>query len=142
MSTPELTAFLESALDDQIEAEVAIHQGDVTPRLSTWSHGDPVTVFGAGVPYRSGWDEVRATFDWVASRFVACEDYDFELLAGDAHGDLAYTIGIERYRATTAEGTSVHNTLRVTHVYRREADGWKIVHRHGDHMPDDATARS
>ena len=22
--------------------------------------------------------------------------------------------------------------LRVTQMYRREADGWKIVHRHGD----------
>jgi ketosteroid isomerase-like protein len=24
----------------------------------------------------------------------------------------------------------------VTHVYRREGDAWKIVHRHGDHMPE------
>jgi ketosteroid isomerase-like protein len=29
------------------------------------------------------------------------------------------------------------NTLRVTHVYRRENGEWKIVHRHGDHVPID-----
>jgi ketosteroid isomerase-like protein len=25
----------------------------------------------------------------------------------------------------------------VTHVYRREDGEWKIVHRHGDHLPVD-----
>ncbi|WP_314196132.1 nuclear transport factor 2 family protein [uncultured Arthrobacter sp.] len=30
-------------------------------------------------------------------------------------------------------------TLRVTHVYRRESGEWKIVHRHGDYVPLDAT---
>jgi ketosteroid isomerase-like protein len=49
-------------------------------------------------------------------------------------------VGVERYRATTTAGDRVENALRVTHVYRREAEGWKIVHRHGDHMPGDATS--
>jgi ketosteroid isomerase-like protein len=139
MPTTELAAFLESALPAQIVAERALHNGEVTPRLSTWSHRDPVTLFGAGVACRRGWDEVRPVFDWVAASFTACDDYDFELVAGGVTGDLAYTVGIERYRATTSAGATVENTLRVTHVYRREAGGWKIVHRHGDHMPAAAT---
>jgi ketosteroid isomerase-like protein len=117
-----------------------LHNGDLTLRLSTWSRGD-VTLFGACVRYRRGWPEVRAVFDWLAMTFAACDDYDFELIAGDADGDLAYTVGIERYRAITSAGANVHNTLRVTHVYRREEQGWKIIHRHGDHMPEDASAR-
>jgi ketosteroid isomerase-like protein len=140
MPTTEFETFLELALADQIRAERALHNGDVVPRLSTWSHHDPVTVFGAGVSRRIGWKDIRPLFDWLAARFTACDDYDFELIAGDANGDLAYTVGIERYRATTASGARVDNTLRVTHVYRREPDGWKIVHRHGDHMPADARA--
>lgn len=139
MPTAELTAFLESTLESQIRAERALHNGDLTPRLSTWSHRDP-TVFGAGVPLSRGWSEVRAVFESLAARFTACDDYDFEFIAGYASGDLAYTVGIERYRATTSSGVTVQNTLRVTHVYRREADGWKIVHRHGDHMPEDKRA--
>ena len=140
MPAAELTAFLESTLADQIRAERALHNGDLTPRLSTWSHDDSVTVFGAGVPFCVGWTDVRAVFDWLAATFTGCEEYDFELIAAHADGDLAYTVGIERYRATTASGATVQNTLRVTHVYRREAEGWKIVHRHGDHMPEDKRA--
>jgi ketosteroid isomerase-like protein len=136
MPAAEREAFLSSTLPRQVDAEVAIHNGDATPRLATWTRHQPVTVFGAGVPFRSGWSDVRAVFDWVASLFTSCDDYDYELLAADACGDLAYTVGIERYRAATSSGTTVVNTLRVTHVYRREAGDWKIVHRHGDHMPD------
>lgn len=139
MSTVERETFLGSTLPDQIRAERALHNGDLTPRLSTWSHHDPLTLFGAGVPLCSGWTDVRAVFDWLATTFTACDDYDFELIAGDADGYLAYTVGVERYRATTSSGVIVENTLRVTHVYRREPGGWKIVHRHGDHMPDDVS---
>jgi ketosteroid isomerase-like protein len=137
MSTAELDQFLESTLAAQIRAERALHDGDVTPRLSTWSHRDPVTLFGAGVGCRTTWPEVLPVFERVATRFAGCGEYDFELIAAGADGDLAYTVGIERYRAVTASGAEVDNTLRVTHVYRREPDGWKIVHRHGDHLSAD-----
>jgi len=140
MSTPEQEELLQVTLADQIRAERALHNGDVTPRLSTWSHRDPVTLFGAGVPCRTGWPEVRTVFDWLAKRFVACDEYSFELIAADAGDHIAYTAGIERYRATTAAGVELDNTLRVTHVYRREGERWRIVHRHGDHAPNDSTA--
>ena len=104
MSTAELETFLGSTLPDQIRAERALHNGDLTPRLSTWSHHDPLTLFGAGVPFRSGWTDVRAVFDWLATTFTACDEYDFELIAGDADGDLAYTVGIERYRGDNLVG--------------------------------------
>jgi ketosteroid isomerase-like protein len=142
VTAAERDAFLATMLPRQIRAEVAIHNGDVTPRLSTWSRCDPVTVFGAAVPFSSGWAAVRSVFDWVATSFTSCDDYDFEVLAADARGDVAYTVGVERYQARTAAGTTVDNELRVTHVYRREPEGWRIVHRHGDHMPADAMRRS
>ena len=55
----ELEAFLEATLGGQIRAERALHQGDLAPRLETWSHQDPVTVFGAAVSFRQGWTELR-----------------------------------------------------------------------------------
>jgi len=57
-----------------------------------------VTLFGAAVPVRRGWDEVSSTFRWLAHRF------------SDLHG------------------------------YRREDRGWRIVHRHGDHVRHDSGA--
>jgi ketosteroid isomerase-like protein len=86
---------------------------------------------------RSGWDAVLRTINWVASRFDDCRDYDYELVAADVHGDLAYTCGFERYTATRPNGGSVATELRVTQIYRREDGMWKIVHRHGDHPPVD-----
>jgi ketosteroid isomerase-like protein len=48
-------------------------------------------------------------------------------------------VGIERYRALLSTAAPVQNAMRATHIYRREADGWRIVHRHGDHVPDDVS---
>jgi ketosteroid isomerase-like protein len=139
MATPEVQAFLDATLAAQLHAERALHNGDVVPRLSTWSHGDRITLFGAGVPWRTGWGEVRPVFEWLASTFAACDEYSFELLAAGASGDLAYTVGIERYGALLSTGATVHNALRATHIYQRDTDGWRIVHRHGDHVPDDVS---
>ena len=44
MSTPDRERFLEAMLPAQLDAERAMHNGDVAPRLSTWSHADPVTL--------------------------------------------------------------------------------------------------
>ncbi len=34
-----------------------------------WWTQDPVTLFGAAVPLKRGWDEVSGTFRWLASRW-------------------------------------------------------------------------
>jgi ketosteroid isomerase-like protein len=141
-STRELDEFLSSVLDRQVRAETAIHNGDVTPRLAMWSKADPVTLFGAWGPCVSGWDEASRIFSWVASRFTGCTEYDFELVAAGVSGDLAYTVGYERCAASVDGGPATRNTLRATHVYRREHGEWRIVHRHGDHPPIDQSPPS
>jgi ketosteroid isomerase-like protein len=93
-----------------------------------WSAHDPVTLFGAAAPSRSGWDQVEPVFRWLASRFAACNTYDLELVAAGASGDLAYTVAHEHYEALTNDGSVVRTTLRATHVYRREGGEWKIDH--------------
>lgn len=133
----ELDDFLASTLPRQIEAETAIHNGDVTPRLEMWTTHDPVTLFGAWGPCKSGSDDVTRTSRWVASRFSNCTAYEFELVAADISGDLAYTVGYERATKSIDGGPPQADTLRVTHVYRREDGEWKIVHRHGDSLPID-----
>ena len=124
-------------LPAQIEAEKAIHRGDPAPRFALWSPHDPVTLFGAWGPCNYGWDEISTTFRWVADRFSDLSDYQFEVIAADVSGDLAYTVGYEHSTVSVDGGAPTSQTLRVTHVYRREAGEWKIVHRHGDHKPID-----
>lgn len=77
---------------------------------------------------------VEPAFREVASWFQDSTEYEFEVIAAGASGDLAYTVGYERNRVTASDRPSVY-TLRVTHVYRREGGEWRIVHRHGDFPP-------
>jgi len=130
----EVDEFLTAMLPRQLEAEHALCRGDAGPRSGTWSQHDPVTLFGALVPLRRGWDEASETFRWLAARFTDLHDYRFELVAAGASGDLAYTVGFE-HKTVVADGEPTTYTLRVTHVYRREDGEWRIVHRHGDHPP-------
>jgi ketosteroid isomerase-like protein len=115
----------------------ALHNGDPDPRLKLWSTQDLVTLFGAAVPLKSGWDQVSQTFRWIASRWSDCTDQRVDIVAAGVSGDLAYTVGFE-HTAVSVDGVPVKPyTLRVTHIYRREHGEWKIVHRHGDAPPID-----
>jgi len=125
--------FLAEVLPAQRAAEQAIHNGDVEPRLALWSHRDPVTIFGAKLS-ASGWTDLEPAFRTVASWFSNSQDYEFEVIAAGASGDLAYTVGYERNNVRVEGRPSVY-TLRVTHVYRREDRHWRIVHRHADLPP-------
>jgi len=134
--TSELDDFLTKTLARQVEAEEALHNGDLTPRMQMWSTQDPVTVFGA-IKSGSGWDEVSRLFRWIGSRFSNCTAYRFELVAAGVSSDLAYTVGFE-HSSVSIDGVPIEPyTLRVTHVYRRENGEWKIVHRHADHVPSE-----
>ena len=133
----ELDDFRTGTLARFVEAEKALHDGDPEPRLAMWSDHDPVTLFGAWGPCKSGWEQVSPVFRWLASRFSGVSDYRLDLVAAGLSGDLAYTVGFERSMLSIDGGPAQENVLRVTHVFRRENGEWKIVHRHGDFPPPD-----
>jgi ketosteroid isomerase-like protein len=134
--TGEVETFLGEMLPRQRDAEQALCRGDGDARAGTWSRNDPVTLFGATGNLRRGWDEVDEIFHWLAHRFAGkhLRDYELELVAAGACGDLAYTVAFE-HKTFVVDGEPVSYTLRVTHVYRREDGAWRIVHRHGDRPP-------
>lgn len=136
----ELEDFLGEVLPRQIAAERALHKGDAEPRMETWSHNDPVTLFGALGIFRSGWDEVSRAHRFVASMFSDNEGWDFELVAAGVSGDMAYAVGYESHRTSIRGGPVLPHRLRVTHTYRREDGEWKIAHRHGDELTDQRTS--
>jgi len=129
----ETERFLTEMLPRQGAAEQAIHNGDAEPRLVLWSRTEPVTCFGAKLS-RFGWGDLEPMFREVASWFSDSTEYEFEVIAAGASGDLAYTVGHEHNRVKV-DGEPRTYTLRVTHVYRREGGQWRIVHRHGDVPP-------
>jgi ketosteroid isomerase-like protein len=136
--TTETEQFIADMLPRQRAAEQAIHNGDVEPRLALWGRTDPVTVFGARKS-GSGWAELEPMFHEVASWFSDSTEYEFEVIAADASGDLAYTVGYEHNRVKV-DGQPRTYTLRATHVYRRQDGNWRIVHRHADVPPTEGDA--
>lgn len=115
------------------DAEVALHNGDATPRFRTWSDQEPVTLFGA---WFNATDPAgaREVFLKLAHGFAQAASGAIELIAADVCGDLAYTVQRE-ITSTTVNGRPRDYVLRVTQVYRREGGEWKVVHRHGDEGP-------
>jgi ketosteroid isomerase-like protein len=131
--------FLESVLPRLTEADTAFHNGDAGARMAIWSQNDPVTLFGA-VFTKNGWSEVGPTFEVLASRFSNCESFGYEAIAVGVSGDLAYLVGIEHTTASI-DGARTSYALRVTTIFRRENGEWRVVHRHGDPMPESVSAR-
>lgn len=78
-------------------------------------------------------------FDRLAASFSGSQSCDYEVLGAGVSGDLGYVAAIERSVAASL-GWDLHRYApRVTTVFRREDDVWKVVHRHGD--PFDESAR-
>jgi ketosteroid isomerase-like protein len=110
--------------------------GDPEPYIDCWADADDVTLFGAWGPIEKGHQQLVETFRWVGSRFKAGTLVPEDEVVFQS-GDLAYTVGFERGDIAVDDGGPRHMTIRVTHVYRRFGDEWRLVHRHADFPPVD-----
>ena len=125
----------------QHEAEAALVRGDVGPRLRMWSHNDPVALFAAVGPSKTGWDELEPTFRSVAARLSGGRDVTYEIMAFDVSADMAWTAGFARFKGSIDGRPLSQYTLRITHVYRREGSEWKVVHEHSNWEHPDPASR-
>jgi ketosteroid isomerase-like protein len=115
--------------------------------LGMWSRRDPVTLHGAArADLARGWQDLEPTFRWVAELLGSTPKSDFrfdvEVAEVSEDGQLAYSVGFERFNELVPDGGTKPITVRVTHVYRREDGEWKIVHRHGSALPEDGASAS
>lgn len=132
--------FLASVLPRLIAADTALHNGNAALRKAMWATTDPVTLFGAAM-MTTGWPEIEATFDWLATRFSDCTSFEIEVVAVGVSGDLAFLVAFEHTTASIGGDPPAPYSLRVTTIFRREAGAWKVVHRHADPLPDGGSAR-
>jgi ketosteroid isomerase-like protein len=123
-------------LEQQRRANDAMFSGDPEPYMNLWSRKDPVSLFGAWGPCQKGWDDISRTLRWVGTRF-ADGQMSFDLDVVHVGTDTAHTGGYEQGRVRLDGRALTPLRSRVTHVYRRVPDGWRIVHRHGDFAPQD-----
>jgi len=105
--------------------------------LAVWSHSAEATNLGPQGGRQQGWADIAAYFMDAAELAagspgaIAASAID---LVGVSAGDLAYTCCTEHVRVTR-HGETKQFSARATHVYRREAGSWKLLHRHADAPP-------
>jgi ketosteroid isomerase-like protein len=115
----------------QTAAEEAFVLGDAEPRMALWSRQDPVSLAGALGMVEVGWERLAELFPKVAAMFSEVSGFAYEVEVAEVLGDMAYTLGFERFNGSIGDRPVEDVEVRVTHVYRREHGEWKIVHRHG-----------
>jgi ketosteroid isomerase-like protein len=115
-----------------MHANFEMVRGNSEPIKRLYSHRDDVTVLGGFGGFERGWNEVEPRLNWAASQF-ADGHYEQQEVSKLIGADLALIVTIERYRVRIADAKKETKLeLRVTQAFRREEDGWKLVHRHAD----------
>jgi ketosteroid isomerase-like protein len=111
----------------------AITNGNPEIYKELYSREDDITLANPFGPPARGWNDVSATLDRAAANYRDGEVVGFENVSTVVTPELAYTVEIESYRAKAGGAEELAPvSLRVTSVFRREDDAWKLVHRHGD----------
>ena len=126
-----------NTLDDAVEAShralKAIIRGDVEPFMALYSRADDITIGNPFGPFSSGHVAARAAAERAAANYTDGSVVAFDRIATHATDTLACVVEVERFEVRL--GTAVDRAsvaLRVTSLYRREPDGWRLVHRHAD----------
>ena len=124
---------LEELQEQYHRAVEAVIKGDSSLQEPLWSRSEDVTLANPLGPPARGWAEVSSALRRAASQLRDGEGLESERISGYSADDLAYTLEIERCRVKVAGASeAAPSSLRVTTVFRREEDGWRVLHRHAD----------
>lgn len=124
---------LDAVVEESHRALDAFFKGDASSVKPLLSHRDDVTLANPFGPPRRGWAEVEETMELAAANYRDGGVVGFEQVSKYVTPDLAYIVEIEHCQAKVGGSDEVTTvSLRCTTIFRREDDGWKIVHRHAD----------
>jgi ketosteroid isomerase-like protein len=108
-----------------------------------FSQRDDVTLANPFGPAQRGWPQVRETLARAAEHYRDGRALGFDQIGKHVTSDIAYIHELERFEAKMGGSDEVVPvSLRCTSVFRRETDGWKIVHRHADPIAGVRSAES
>ena len=114
------------------DAEHKFAQGRPAAFKALWSHHDDASICGAFGGTESGWKNVAARLDSASSQFSEGTRSREEIRSA-VGAEFAYLVQTEHIRFRVPGRTEKSTLdLRVTMVFRREAAGWRIVHRQAD----------
>lgn len=117
-------------------AMAKVANGDISDIKALYSHTDDATSFYGWGGYEKGWQAVSKRWDWAGRQFKG-GSVSYENVTTVVSSELAYTTDIETFEARM-EGMDkpARWSNRVTHIFRLEDDGWRLVHRHANRLED------
>ena len=134
LSADALGAFLTRAE----EAADAYMRGDMARYVDLVCHADLFTLLppngGPVSRHEHRADTVRASPSFISDGSARLEHVETH-----AWGDTLVLAMIEKQHGRVQGGPDQELSMRVTHVYRREGDDWRLVHRHADPLVDTMT---
>ena len=123
----------DGAIEAFRQALVRYVKGDPRRALELFSQRDDVTLANPLGPPRRGPAEVGRVAADAAAQLRDGSPPRFEEISRYSTSDLGYVVHIERTQARVAGSENLGQiALRVTMIFRREGDTWKVVHRHAD----------
>jgi ketosteroid isomerase-like protein len=126
----------EQFIKQRIEVGRAYTRGDWGPFSQIVTHTSPATFFAPQGGAKQGADTVTETYAQMAKWFAPGGTSEFEIFHTATSGDLGYLVGFQHSNSRMADGSSVQFNLRVTELFRREGDSWKLIHRHADALAE------
>jgi ketosteroid isomerase-like protein len=119
------------------EAATAYVGGNAAPLAAVSAQDLPATFMGPGGGAVRGTQEVSARYARDARVFEAGGTTELEILDMAAGETIAYWTGFQKARVRMhGKPDVIQMKLRVTEVFRREGDDWKLVHRHADSLAE------
>lgn len=138
-----MVAEFDSIRTQSRDALDRIANGDPAGFKALYSRGDDITLGNPFGGFARGWEAVAEQIERAASHYTDGETTSFETISECVTAELTYTVEIERFRARVGgRPDRTDLALRVTCIYRREDDGWKLVHRHADPRVERQAAES
>jgi ketosteroid isomerase-like protein len=132
----------EQFMKQRSEIAFAYINGDASPLSEIITHHSPATFFAPPGGYRQGAEAVWSQYERDATIFESGGEGQLEILHMAASDGLAYWVGFQRATARLGgRPETVPFNLRVTELFRREDNNWKLIHRHADPLLSEPEAK-
>ena len=126
-------AEFEAFFDKVTRAETELFRGRAEPLKALWSRSADVTLFGvSGGRGDHGWDQVGRRLDWASTQYSE-GSLTVERIASHVNANLGYVVQREKVRfKVPGHSEELILEIRATWIFRRERNGWRIIHRQAD----------
>lgn len=135
MTDAELETSVKAAIARLRAAMAKVANGDVSAIKSLYSDTADATSFYGWGGYEKGGEAVSRRWNWAGTQFKG-GSVRYENVSTVVTPEMFYLTEIETYenqRVAGVEGLTGW-TNRVTHIFRREAGAWRLLHRHGNRL--------